>query len=205
MPFLPFKYSFCLVSKKELAKDQFVQSEHAVYSVSQKPVSDEKRRLFLRTLGVIGAGAVGASMLPKRADALVMGGTPATSVVGIKNASDVRVNPATEETLASLPNGKVVIKKTIALTASGTVHTPTSGKKIRLYSLRFSLTANMTDVSYRLTSGGTDFEKYMSPRLGGLYGSNSQSNYILGGINEVLYCVINGTGTVQTVIIYDEV
>jgi hypothetical protein len=102
MPFLPFKYSFCLVSKKELAKDQCVQNEHVVYSVSQKPVSDEKRRLFLRTLGVIGAGAVGASMLPKRADALVMGATPGSSVVGVKNASDVRIDPATEGTVGSI-------------------------------------------------------------------------------------------------------
>lgn len=207
MAILPFKYSFRLVSSDDLATKDVApkQDEQSLFLGEQKKVSDEKRRLFLKTLGVIGAGAVGASMLPKKAEALVMGATPGSSVVGLKNASDVRINPATEETLASLPSGKIIYKKTISLSASGTVHTPASGKKIRLYSLRFSLTANMTDIGYRFTAGGTDFEKYLAPHTGGLYGSNSHPNYVEGGVNEVLYCAINGTGSVQTVIIYDEV
>lgn len=70
-------------------------------------VDDHKRRLFLKSLGVIGLGALGATMFPKKTQALVMGGTPATSVVGVKDADNVRVNPAKEEQLPT------------ALTASG--------------------------------------------------------------------------------------
>ena len=100
MPFLPFKYSFTLVGKEQLSKVQ--TSESLASFSSQKSINDEKRRLFLKTLGVIGAGAVGASMLPKKADALVMGGTPGSSVVGVKNTSDVRIDPATEGTVGSI-------------------------------------------------------------------------------------------------------
>ncbi|MBP9802470.1 hypothetical protein KBC40_02690 [Patescibacteria group bacterium] len=64
-------------------------------------VADQKRRLFLKSLGTLGLGVFGASLFPKKTSALVMGGTPATSVVGVKDASDVRISPATETSLAS--------------------------------------------------------------------------------------------------------
>lgn len=63
----------------------------------------------------------------------------------------------------------------------------------------------MSDVSFRFTSGGTDYEKYISPKAGGLYGSNNHPNFVEGGVNQDLYCVINGTGTVQINIDYLEV
>lgn len=148
---------------------------------------------------------LGASLLPKRAEALVMGGTPATSVVGLKDDSNSRINPATEETLQSVLTGNAVLKKTTALTSSGAVHTPTSGKKARIYNTKFSLSADMTSVSFRFTSGGTDFEKYLSPKTGGLYGSNNHPNYKEGGVDQALYAVIDGTGTVQINIDYLEV
>ncbi|MBP9802469.1 hypothetical protein KBC40_02685 [Patescibacteria group bacterium] len=67
-------------------------------------VDDRKRRLFLKSLGVIGLGAIGATVFPKKTSALVMGGTPATSVVGVKDASNVRISPATEASLTSVKN-----------------------------------------------------------------------------------------------------
>ena len=70
-------------------------------------MDDHKRRLFLKSLGVIGLGALGATMFPKKTHALVMGGTPATSVVGVKDSSNVRISPAKEGQLPA------------ALTASG--------------------------------------------------------------------------------------
>jgi hypothetical protein len=63
----------------------------------------------------------------------------------------------------------------------------------------------MTSVSFRFTSGGTDFEKYVAPRTGGLYGTNNHPNYKEGGVDEVVYCAINGTGNVQINIDYLEV
>lgn len=168
-------------------------------------LSDAQKRLFFKGLAAVVVGLVAASTIPRKASALVMGSTPAAGVVGIKNSSNSRVNPATEDSLTLLRQGTSVLKKTITLSASGTVHTPSSGKKVRLYNSRFSLDANLTSVSFRFASGGTDFEKYSSPRLGGLYGTRNHPNYIEGGVNEEVYCVIAGTGNVQVNIDYLEV
>jgi len=171
----------------------------------EQVVSDNNKRFFIKALGVAGAGLVASQLLPNKASALVMGSTPSSSVVGLKNSSNTRINPATEDTLSSLLTGQGVTKLSINLAASGNVRTPASGKKIRVYATRFSLTADATNVSFRFTAGGTDYEKYVSPKTGGLYGSNNHPNYIEGGIDEVLYCVISGTTTVQINIDYLEV
>jgi hypothetical protein len=169
------------------------------------PIDDKHRRLFLKLLVGAGVGVMTATLWPKKAEALVMGGAPVTSVVGVKNASNTTVNPATEDTLQMVLAGYSVLKKTVALTASGIVYTPTSGKKIRVYNTKFSMSANMTDISFRFTSGGTDYEKYLNPMAGGLYGANNQPNYVEGGVNQALYCNITGTGTVQINVDYLEV
>ncbi len=167
--------------------------------------TDTDKRFFLKALGVAGLGLAATQLLPKKAEALVMGSTPSASVVGVKNGSNTRINPATEETLSLLLSGQGVTKLTTVLSSSGTVRTPASGKKIRVYSTRFSLTADATSVSFRFTSGGTDYEKYLAPKTGGLYGSNNHPNYVEGGVNEVLYCVITGTTSVQINVDYLEV
>lgn len=166
---------------------------------------DEKRRTFLKTVGGVGLGVVAASLIPRSADALIMGGTPSTSVVGVKDASNIRVNPATDDTLADILTGLGVLKKTTVLSSSGTVHTPASGKKIRVYANRFSLSDNAASVSFRFTAGGSDYEKYSTPKAGGLYGANNHPNYIEGAVDQALYCVISGTTTVQINIDYLEI
>lgn len=166
---------------------------------------DDNKRLFLKVAGVASLGLAASALFPKSADAYVAGSTPTSNVVGAKNASNTRINPATEETLSSLLTGQGVTKLTINLTASGTVHTPGAGKKIRVYASRFSLTADATTVGFRFTAGGTDYERYVSPKTGGLYGSNNHPNFIEGGVDEVLYCNISGTTTVQINIDYLEV
>lgn len=100
--------------------------------------------------------------------------------------------------------GSAILKKTVALTGSGTVHDPAAGKKIRLYSIKFSLSADMTDVSFDFGSGSA-FEKYLNPKTGGLYGWNTHPDYVEGAIDENLDCVITGTGTVQINIEYVEI
>lgn len=69
--------------------------------IENNVVADQKRRLFLKSLGALGLGVFGASLFPKKTSALVMGGTPATSVVGIKDTSDIRISPAKETSLDS--------------------------------------------------------------------------------------------------------
>ncbi len=63
---------------------------------------NKNKRDFLKVLGVAGLGLAGTVLFPKKAEALVLGGTPTSSVVGVKNVANTRVNPATEETVATL-------------------------------------------------------------------------------------------------------
>lgn len=166
---------------------------------------DSRKRLFLRGMGLLVVGGFATALLPKRAEALIMGSTPGTSVLGVKNASNTRINPATEDTLTSLLVGNSVLKKTVSLSSSGTIHTPSSGMKIHVYTSKFSLDANLTSVSFRFTSGGADFEKYLAPRTGGLYGTNNHPNFIEGGTDEALYCAMSGSANIQINIDYLEV
>ncbi len=166
---------------------------------------DDGKRMFLKMAGIAGLGIAASTILPKSASAYVAGSTPTSNVVGLKNSSNNRINPATEETLSELISGQNVSKITKNLSSSGVVHTPASGKKIRVYASRFSLTADANSVSFRFGAGGIDHEKYLSPKTGGLYGANNHPNYIEGSIDEVLYCVIDGTTTIQINIDYLEV
>lgn len=167
--------------------------------------TDAQRRLFFKGMAAVVFGLVATSAFPRSAKALVMGGTPSTGVVGVKNSSNARINPATEDSLLLLRQGNPVLKKTITLTGSGAVHTPAGGKKIRVYNNKFSLDASVSSVSFRFTSGGTDHEIYLAPRTGGLYGTNNHPNYVEGGVNEALYCAISGSANVQINIDYLEV
>lgn len=209
------KYSFKLLSRAEIKKVRIVSklkdkniaaSEFKESSQQLKNSEiDGKKRTFLKLAGLFGLGAIGSFLLPKKAEALVFGSTPASNVVGIKDSSNTRIDPATEDTLQDILTGNAVNKKTVTLTESGTVHTPTLGKKIRIYNTKFSLTADMTSISFRFASDGTDFEKYLAPKTGGLYGIKNHPNYIEGAADQILYCVISGTGTVQINIDYLEV
>lgn len=67
------------------------------------PVSDAKKRMFLRLAGLGGISAIAAMILPKKAQAYVFGGSPTSGVVGVKDASNNRINPAKEDgNLASI-------------------------------------------------------------------------------------------------------
>lgn len=217
---IPSRYSFRLLSGTEAGEirlasnfkiEQLKKESLAVLKPKQDSQKSEeaeagnRKRMFLKLAGLVGLGTAVSLLVPKKAEALVFGSTPASNVVGLKNAANARINPATDETLTSLITGQGVTKLTINLSSSGTVRTPVSGKKIRVYASRFSLTADATSVSFRFTAGGTDHEKYVSPKTGGLYGANNHPNYIEGGINQELYCVILGTTTVQANIDYLEV
>lgn len=190
------------VLKKDVGLEKILSTEQV--EINKSSVDDTKR-MFLKVAGVAGLGLAASALFPKGTDAYVSGSTPTSNVVGLKDESNIRINPATEETLNSLIGGQGVTKLTTSLSSSGIIHTPASGKKIRVYASRFSLTSDAASVSFRFTSGGIDHEKYVSPKTGGLYGANNHPNYIEGGIDEELYCVIDGTTTVQINIDYLEV
>lgn len=70
--------------------------------------------------GIAGAGLIASQLIPKKAEALIMGSTPAANVVGVKNSSDARIDPATETTLAAIQ------AKTTNLTFDGSNNLMTS-------------------------------------------------------------------------------
>lgn len=64
---------------------------------------EKRKRMFLKMAGVVGLGTAAGLLLPKKAEALVFGSTPASNVVGVKDASNARINPAKEDgNLASI-------------------------------------------------------------------------------------------------------
>lgn len=64
-----------------------------------QPIRDAHKRTFLKAASVAGVSLAASLLLPKKAEAFIMGSSPTTGVVGVKNAANTRINPATEETL----------------------------------------------------------------------------------------------------------
>jgi len=112
--FLPNTDSFLLVVRKSTVQSSFVREEGKVASTTPKSmdgiyrpppqsvdkqqyeVSDSNKRNFLKVAGIAGAGLIASQLSPKRAQALIMGSSPTTGVVGVKDADNDRINPATE-------------------------------------------------------------------------------------------------------------
>jgi len=199
---LPSSYSFrpALKSKaKKFSPPVVVAGASAVVEGIPTEV-DSGKRTFLRILGLLGLGVVASQVLPKKAEAYVMGSTPTSNVVGLKDASDTRINP-------SMVEGQEISKFSINLASSSNVRVPATGKSMRVYATRFSLTANATSISFKFVTGGGDVfhEVYVNPLAGGLYGANNHPNYIQGGVDQPLYCTVSGTTTVQIIIDYADV
>ncbi len=169
---------------------------------------DKNKRLFLKVIGGVGAALLASSVFPKRAEALVLGSTPGTSVVGLKSSSNARIDPATDGSVQALLPGLGVTKATVSLSSpGGIVHTTTSLKSMRVYSIRFSVATNTTSVTFRFgdAGSGTDIETYLLPMAGGLYGSRNHPNFVQGSASTNLYCIVSGGSTVQVNVDYTEV
>lgn len=108
--FLPNSHSFVLIWKTTTAvRPNFPPESEKLADDTLKPtdeeqvkVNDEGKRNFLKVAGVVGAGIIASQVSPKKAHALIMGSSPTTGVVGVKDSTNVRINPATEETASSL-------------------------------------------------------------------------------------------------------
>ena len=107
--FLPNADSF-LLTGSSIVKPSFVPvEENVVATIPQSidsvhpKVNDQSKRNFLKVAGIAGASVVASQLFsPKSAQAFIMGSSPTTGVVGVKNAANIRINPATEETVSSL-------------------------------------------------------------------------------------------------------
>ena len=94
--FLPSKNSFEFISGKKLPKKiETFDSTHVEELVGN--VKDFDKRNFLKILGVAGLGLAATSLFPKKADALIVGSTPTSNVVGIRDIGNNKINPAKED------------------------------------------------------------------------------------------------------------
>lgn len=106
--FLPNTYSFLLTRTPEVLLDVPLDAGEGATTIlqsadgEQPKVNDHRKRKFLKTASIVGAGVIASQLLPNKAEALIMGSSPTTGVVGVKNASNTRINPAREETVATL-------------------------------------------------------------------------------------------------------
>ena len=97
---LASRHSFRLLFKEKIAPTHHdITPDKNDFDTKE---SDNKKRSFLKLAGVVGVGAVAASLIPRKAEALVFGSNPTTATTGVKNASGTRINPATEDTLAGI-------------------------------------------------------------------------------------------------------
>lgn len=111
---IPTKHSFRLVSKKEIKKIYFFKKLKKQGSFSNKTVEsqdqllklesekDTSKRAFLKLAGLVGLGVFATTLIPKKAEALVFGSTPAASHVGVKDLNNLPISPATEGTLSDI-------------------------------------------------------------------------------------------------------
>lgn len=94
---IPNRHSFTIVNRKSLQKkDDFITSQIVEESV-QESINDGDRRNFLKLLGGASVGAAVLSLIPSKAQAYIIGSSPTAGIVGVKNSSNVGVNPATED------------------------------------------------------------------------------------------------------------
>jgi len=132
---IPIKHSFRLVSKKEIKKIKFlkkinkqdsfskISDENQQKIIEMEVEKDSSKRAFLKLAGIVGAGALAATLLPKKAEALVFGSTPAASHVGVKDSTNAPIDPATEGTLT---NVKTNTSKLANLTFTNDTPAPTN-------------------------------------------------------------------------------
>lgn len=93
--------------KKEIRQSLVLAKENScttevVKKTQVNTESENKKRVFLKLAGAVGLSAVAALIVPRKADALVFGSTPASNVVGLKDDLNNKISPATEGTLATI-------------------------------------------------------------------------------------------------------
>ena len=132
---IPIKHSFRLVSKKEIKKIKFLKKINKQDTFSKETAENQQRiieaeiekdsnkRAFLKLAGLVGAGALAATLIPKKAEALVFGSTPAASHVGVKDSTNNPIDPAKEGTLVDIKTNTAKLNN---LTFTNDVPAPTN-------------------------------------------------------------------------------
>jgi len=89
--------------KEGSSADHAFQAGRTSNGTEQSKIKDQGKRTFLKVASIAGASAIASQILsPKKASAFIMGSSPTTGVVGVKDSTNARINPATEETVSTL-------------------------------------------------------------------------------------------------------
>ncbi len=122
---IPLRHSFKLLSRAEVKKIRLALragKNPAVLEFKKDSQKSEKleaggrKRAFLKLAGLVGLGVAASTLIPKKAEALVFGSTPASNVVGLKDSSNVRISPAKEDgNLATIAGKDFATQATLAL------------------------------------------------------------------------------------------
>jgi len=144
---------------------------------------------------------------------------PSMQVSDLKNVTVVSALPAGDNNIGNvdvvtMPNvvqaakdryvtdiTKVVTQKKIDLTATGIIHTPASGKKIRIKAFAWSSNADIV-TALRF---GTTGELLFAIQAKGVIGMNLIGANVEGAVDEALYGYLSGTGTMKGTVLIEEV
>jgi hypothetical protein len=96
---------------------------------------------------------------------------------------------------------KVVVQKKIDLTATGIIHTPAAGKKIRIKGFAWSSNADIVTALRFGTAGDLLFPLQAK----GVIAMNLVGCNIEGAVDESLYGYLSGTGTMRGTVLLEEV
>jgi hypothetical protein len=113
--------------------------------------------------------------------------------------------------IALLDDGSTFTKKTVTASTAGnnTLHTPASGKKIRLYFFGYSAGADVTGLvaALKFTTSGTVFDRQYLIAAGQPYARNIQAGkrYIDGGVDEALILNLDVSQTVYCNVELEEI
>lgn len=110
-----------------------------------------------------------------------------------------------------LDDGSTFIKKTVTATSTGdnAIHTPASGKKIRLYFFGYSAGSNVEGIlcSLKFNTSGTVFDRQYLTAAGQPYARNIQAGkrYIDGAIDKPLVLSLDASQTVYCNVELEEI
>jgi len=120
--------------------------------------------------------------------------------VGGPNPQQIRALTISDQvTIADV--SKVAIQKIINLNATGIIHTPASGKKIRIKAFVWSSNADIV-TALRFGAGG---DLLFAIQAKGVVGMNLVSCSVEGAANEALYGYLSGSGTMKGTVIIEEI
>jgi len=96
---------------------------------------------------------------------------------------------------------KVVTPKIINLNATGVIHTPAAGKKIRIKAFVWSSNADIV-TALQFGAGG---DLLFAIQAKGVVGMNLVGCNIEGAVNEALYGYLSGAGTMRGTVLIEEI